>query len=40
VGCKLVAHLRVATVTQGELGLGLEGHDAAIQTHARTTGCD
>jgi DNA invertase Pin-like site-specific DNA recombinase len=40
VGCKLVAYRRVSTVKQGESGLGLEGQDAAIRVHAKTTGCD
>lgn len=37
--CKLVAYRRVSTDKQGRSGLGLEGQQAAIEAHVRSTGC-
>ena len=35
---KLIAYYRISTAKQGASGLGLEGQEAAVATHARTAG--
>src|ERR1700682_3493913 len=34
----LIAYYRVSTIRQGTSGLGLEGQETAVRTHARTSG--
>ena len=40
MGCKLVAYYRVSTQKQGRSGLGLDGQVAAVEAHAKMTGCE